>query len=34
MLFLIKYVPDEYKTQKMGNKVFAEDSFMLKYCLD
>ena len=27
-------VPDQYKTQKMHDKTFSEDPFMLKYCLD
>ena len=30
----IQFVPDQYKTQKMSDKVISKESFMLNYCLD
>ena len=30
----IQFVPDQYKTQEMSDKVISKESFMLNYCLD
>ena len=32
--FVIRYIPDCYKTQGVYHKVISEDPFMLVYCLD
>ena len=34
LILVFDSIPDQFKTQKMCDKAFSEDPFMLKYCLD